>query len=294
MKLLLYATYALSLPFIFLYQLSLSEMQLYLKLAVELRPSLFGFATVTAFRSGDKRKTSGPSKVFKRTENGQNEGLGPKLDKDPQKRIPTRNRLASVGLVRQYPRAEVSLGFWKIAIQSGYHLPRVIRTSLWISHLIKTNKSEQAVTKGTRRTSTPRRDSKPAAAIALGVAPPLESLRFTQIGAIWRELTCAISVAHSSGSRAPRARACTLSTGLVQGIFPQDSSPVLATHNPHRQQHGPCTLQRPWHAASPVKHAPGACSGRICFQKLLLSDHAGHAWRRFRSLATLQDKFSRR
>lgn len=91
MKLLLYATYALSLPFIFLLQLVVSEMQLYLKLVVELRPSLFGYVTVTAFRPGDKRKPQGnpgPGEVFKCTENkGRMQVLAWSLEKDPQKTL---------------------------------------------------------------------------------------------------------------------------------------------------------------------------------------------------------------
>lgn len=62
----------------------------------------------------------------------------------------TRNMLASVGLVHNYLKAEVSSDYSKIVIWLGYLLPVVIRTSLCISHLIKINESEQAVTKDPR------------------------------------------------------------------------------------------------------------------------------------------------
>lgn len=88
--------------------------------------------------------------------------------------------LASVGLMHSYLRAEVSSDYCKIAIWLVYHLPVAIRTSLSISHLIKLNESEQEVTKGPRHASTRRRNSRPAGAIALGAALPLESPHFTQ------------------------------------------------------------------------------------------------------------------
>lgn len=117
MKLLLYAAYASSLPFIFLHQLSLSEMQLYLKLAVELRPSLFGYATVTAFRFGDERKTSRPSKVFKRTENkGRMQAWAQSLTKTPK-----RGSLPGIGWLQWA---------WCIIIQ-GQKLALVIGRSLF-------------------------------------------------------------------------------------------------------------------------------------------------------------------
>lgn len=95
--------------------------------------------------------------------------------------LPTRNTPASMSLVCNYPRAEVSPDYRKIVIQLCYHLPVVIRTSLHISHLIKINENEQAVTKRMGGTRMPRCNVKPAGAIALGVTPPLESPHFTPI-----------------------------------------------------------------------------------------------------------------
>lgn len=93
--------------------------------------------------------------------------------------LPNRNTLAPVSLGCNYLRVEVSLDYSKIGIQLCYHLLVVIRTSFCISHLIKINKNEQAVTKYMGGTRMARCDMKPAGAIALGVTPPLESPRFT-------------------------------------------------------------------------------------------------------------------
>lgn len=85
--------------------------------------------------------------------------------------LPTRNTLAPVSLVCNYPRAEDSPDYWKIVTPLCYHLPVVIRTRLCISHLIKINENEQAVTKCMGATRTPRCNVKPAGAIALGSNP---------------------------------------------------------------------------------------------------------------------------
>lgn len=151
-----------------------------------------------------------------------------------------------MGLVHHYPGAEVSPGYWKIAIQSGYHLPVAIRTSFWISHLIKTNKSEQAVTKGTRRTSTPRRDSKLAAAIALGVAPPLESLRSTPN---WSDLE-GVDTCTFCGSQLRIQSTQGTSVHAQHWPCPRDFPPGLQSRFGHAQP-SPAAA-RPMHAPAPL------------------------------------------
>lgn len=170
--------------------------------------------------------------------------MGPKLDKDPRKRIPTRSRLASAGLVRHYPRAEVNPGY--LVIQLGYHLPVAIRTSLWISHLIKMNKSEQAVTKGTRCVSTPRCNSKPAGMIVCGVAPPLESPRFTPN---WRDLE-GVDTCHLCGSQLRIQSTQGTSVNAQHWPCPRDFPPGLQSRFGHAQPS--LAVARPMHAPVPL------------------------------------------
>lgn len=131
---------------------------------------------------------------------------------------PTKNMLASVGLVHNCPKAEVSSDYCKIVIWLGYLLPVVIRTSLCISHLIKINESEQAVTKGPRCASTPRGNSRPTGAIA-GAALPLESPYFTQNWSKCRNDRCYLCCSCGNMSQSDTARPKRLSSGSSVCFF---------------------------------------------------------------------------